>query len=120
MSYLMLAVAVVVIAFDFQNLLSLWWGKVLLPDGSENHDFTLIVPVFGDPKYFSDREHLLPFQKNVLMALDIRTPQMAWFAGQLDREGWRVCRIRQEDPNPASLMKAALPEVTTTYVLRLD
>ncbi len=120
MSYVMLGVAVVVIAFDFQNLLSLWWGKVLLPDGNESHDFTLIVPLFGDPKYFTNRENLLPFQANVLVALDIRTPLMAWFAGQLERDGWRVCRIRQEDPNPASLMKVALPLVTTAYVARLD
>src|SRR3990172_606065 len=115
----MLATAVFLIAFDFQNLLSLWWGKVLLPDGTESHDFTLVVPLFGDPKYFERRDELLVFQEQVLVAIEVSPEKMARFADQLEGEGWRVERIVQENPNPASLMKAGLDAVTTGYVLRL-
>src|SRR5262249_6877779 len=47
-------------------------------------------------------------------------PHMQAFAAQLEDEGWRVCRIEEPQPNPPRLMKAALPSVTTDYVLRLD
>ena len=45
---------------------------------------------------------------------------MAAFADELEPEGWRVGRFHVEEPNPAKLLKAALPAVTTTYALRLD
>jgi cellulose synthase/poly-beta-1,6-N-acetylglucosamine synthase-like glycosyltransferase len=54
------------------------------------------------------------------VALEVGTPLMAAFAEELESEGWRVNRIVMESPNPALLVRACLPAVTTTYTLRLD
>jgi cellulose synthase/poly-beta-1,6-N-acetylglucosamine synthase-like glycosyltransferase len=62
----------------------------------------------------------LRYQQNVLVALEVSPPIMDAFAGQLEAEGWRVQRVIVEAPNPATLVRAALPAVTTKYTLRLD
>src|SRR5437016_1615653 len=109
------------IAFDFQNLLSRWRGRVLDLTSERSLDFTLIVPLYGHPRFFDKRDRLLLYKRHVLVAIEISEIAMADFAEQLEREGWRVKRIHlAETPNPATLMKEALPEVTTEYVLRLD
>ena len=116
----MLVLAVGLVAFDFQNLLSWWGGRTVEPGVATSDDFTIIVPLFGHPRYFDRRADLLRYQANVLVALEVSTPLMADFAEQLEREGWCVHRLRIESPDPASLVKACLPAVTTTYTLRLD
>jgi cellulose synthase/poly-beta-1,6-N-acetylglucosamine synthase-like glycosyltransferase len=116
----MLVLAIGLVAFDFQNLLSWWGGKMLALGTGTSDDFTVIVPLFGDPCYFDRRASLLRYQQNVLVALDVSAASMAAFADQLEAEGWRVQRLTLHPPNPARLVKAALPLVTTTYVLRLD
>src|SRR5205823_4371079 len=83
-------------------------------------DFTIIVPLFGHPRYFDRRNELIRYQQHVLVALEVGVPVMSEFANELEHEGWRVERLRINDPNPAALVKAALAAVTTTYVLRLD
>ena len=45
---------------------------------------------------------------------------MAEFADRLESEGWKVARLHVADPNPAALVAAALPAVTTSYTFRLD
>jgi cellulose synthase/poly-beta-1,6-N-acetylglucosamine synthase-like glycosyltransferase len=115
-----LLAAIVLVAFDFQNLLSWWRGRTLKPGTESSDDFTIIVPLFGDPRYFERRGELLRYQLNVLVAMDIRDPMMFVFAEQLELEGWRVERLWLENPNPAALIAAALPGVATTYVFRLD
>jgi cellulose synthase/poly-beta-1,6-N-acetylglucosamine synthase-like glycosyltransferase len=112
--------ALIVVAFDFQNMLSWWRGRTVFPAHEPSHDFTIIVPLFGHPRYFDRREGLLRYQQNVLVALEVGAPVMSEFADELEREGWRVERLRVDDPNPAGLVRAALSAVTTTYVLRLD
>jgi Glycosyltransferase like family 2 len=116
----MLVLAVGLVAFDFQNLLSWWGGRTVKPGVDTSDDFTIIVPLFGHPRYFDRRADLLRYQANVLVALEVSTPLMADFAEQLEGEGWCVQRLRIERPDPASLVKACLPTVTTTYTLRLD
>ena len=120
MSQVMLILAIGLVAFDFQNLLSWWGGRTITPGVESSADFTIIVPLFGHPRYFDRRAQLLRYQPNVLVALEVGTPLMAAFAEQLENEGWRVNRIVMENPNPALLVKACLPAVTTTYTLRLD
>jgi hypothetical protein len=115
-----LILAVVLVAFDFQNMLSWWGGRTISPGEDASDDFTIIVPLFGHPRYFDRRAELLRYQPNVLVALEVSAPVMALFADQLEAEGWRVNRLHLEDPNPAELVKAALPAVTSTYALRLD
>ena len=112
--------ALIVVAFDFQNMLSWWRGRTVSPERKPSSDFTIIVPLFGHPRYFDRRHELVQYQQNVLVALEVSAPVMSEFASDLEREGWRVERLRINDPNPAALLKAALPAVTTTYVLRLD
>jgi hypothetical protein len=117
---LLIAVSVVLVAFDFQNLLSWWHGKLVTPGEPRSSDFTIVVPLFGHPRYFAGRAAILPYRSNVLVALDVTQTHMQAFAHELEAEGWRVCRLRMHAPNPATLMKEALRSVTTTYALRLD
>ena len=112
--------AVRLLLFDFQNLLSWWGGRTIKPGARESNDFTIIVPLFGHPRYFDRRAQLLRYQANVLVALEVSVPVMVAFADELEREGWRVIRLHVEEPNPAKPLKASLPGVTTTYALRLD
>ena len=118
-SYLLLVAAIFLVAFDFQNLLSWWGGRTIKPGRQTSQDFTIVVPVFGHPRYF-DGERLLRYRQNVLVAMDIGPPPMAALADELEREGWKVERVELPDPNPAALVAAALPAVTTKYTFRLD
>jgi hypothetical protein len=117
---LLIAVSIVLVAFDFQNLLSWWHGKLVSPGARSTYDFTVVVPLFGHPRYFAGRAAIIPYRENVLVALEVTPPLMQAFADELEAEGWRVRRIQMDAPNPAELMKEALSSVTTTYALRLD
>jgi hypothetical protein len=77
------------------------------------------VPLFGHPRYF-DPERLLRYRHRVVVAMEISAPLMEAFADELEAGGWKVERLRMDDPNPASLVAAALPAVVTTYTFRLD
>jgi cellulose synthase/poly-beta-1,6-N-acetylglucosamine synthase-like glycosyltransferase len=118
-SLLFIAFALFLVAFDFQNLLSWWGGRVIKPGTARSRDFTIVVPLFGHPRYF-EPERLLRYQLHVLVAMEVSPPIMVEFADRLESEGWKVERLHIEDPNPAALVAAALPVVETTYVLRLD
>src|SRR4051794_6567915 len=121
MSVLMLAVALVVIAFEFQNVLSWWRGRVVAPPPHRrSDDFTIVVPLFGHPRYFAGRDCLIPYRERVLVAMEVTPQVMADFADELEAEGWRVGRYVMGDPNPAALVERALDDVTTAYTLRLD
>jgi cellulose synthase/poly-beta-1,6-N-acetylglucosamine synthase-like glycosyltransferase len=117
--YLTLALAIFLIAFDFQNLLSWRGARTIKPDREKSQDFTIVVPVFGHPRYF-DGARLLRYRHRVLVALEVSAPSMAEFADELEADGWSVARVVVDDPNPAALVAAALPAVTTTYTFRLD
>ena len=118
-SYLLLAFALFLVAFDFQNLLSWRGGRMIKPGREKSQDFTIVVPVFGHPRYF-DGERLLRYRHKVLVAMETSAPLMAAFADELEADGWRIERLVIEDPNPATLVAAALPAVATTYTFRLD
>ena len=120
MAHISLILAVGLVLFDFQNVLSWWGGRTIKPGVQTSDDFTIIVPLFGHPRYFDRRAQLLSYQANVLVAVEVSAPVMVAFADQLEGEGWRVNRLHIEDPNPAKLVKASLAAVKTTYALRLD
>lgn len=112
--------AVGLFLFDFQNLLAWWRGRTVARGTHRSFDFTIVVPVYGHPRYFADREHLCRYQANVLVAIDVSHSPMRLFADALEKEGWRVCRMSVERPSAPVLVAKALPEVTTEYVLRMD
>jgi len=116
----MLVVSGALLAFDFQNLLAWWHGRVVSPGDGWTSDFTVVVPLYGHPRYFAGRDGLAPYRANVLVALETTPPHMEEFADVLEAEGWRVCRIQIDTPCPPALMKEALGGVTTRYALRLD
>ena len=116
----MLVVSTVLVAFDFQNLLAWWHRKLVTPGVEESADFTIVVPLFGHPRYLDGRAEIARYRANVLVALEVTSELMQEFALQLEAEGWKVCRLRIANPNPACLMKEALATVTTGYALRLD
>jgi Glycosyl transferase family group 2 len=118
-SYVLLAASLFLVAFDFQNLLSWRGGQTIKPGPGRSQDFTIVVPVFGHPRYF-DGDRLLRYRRNVLVALEIGAPMMAEFADELEADGWNVERLTVSDPNPAALLARALPALKTKYTFRLD
>ncbi|MDX6412749.1 MAG: hypothetical protein QOH23_159 [Gaiellaceae bacterium] len=120
MFIVMIAISTILVAFDFQNLLAWWHGKLVTPGVEESNDFTIVIPLFGHPRYFDGRAAIEQYRDNVLVALEVTPPVMQEFALRLEAEGWKVCRLELPEPNPAGLMKQALATVTTTYALRLD
>jgi cellulose synthase/poly-beta-1,6-N-acetylglucosamine synthase-like glycosyltransferase len=108
--------------FDFQNLLS-WRRKyVLKPLVEGTADFTIVIPLFGHPRYFARRDRLEHLRERILVALEVSNEAMQDFALQLEQEGWRVFRTVVDRPSPPRLLLAALEAdaVTTAYVMRLD
>jgi Glycosyl transferase family group 2 len=117
---LTVVLAVGLFLFDFQNVLGWWGGRVLGPHFDRDFDFTIVVPVYGHPRYFEDRGHLRPYLDNVLVAINVGDPLMGDFADRLEADGWRVSRKRLPNPSPPTLIEAVLGEVTTTYLVRMD
>jgi hypothetical protein len=112
--------SVVLVAFDFQNLLAWWHGKLVIAGEQASWDFTIVIPLFGHPRYLDGREAIAQYRENVLVALEVTPPVMEAFADKLEAEGWRVsgsaCRRRTQP----LLRRDALAGVTTGYALRLD
>jgi cellulose synthase/poly-beta-1,6-N-acetylglucosamine synthase-like glycosyltransferase len=114
------AMAILITAFEFQNVLARWRGRTITPSGAPSDEFTIVIPLYGDPKYFEGRHELARYRRNVLVALEVTPERMTAFADDLEQEGWRVLRLRLPQPNPAELMKCALEHVTTPVAIRLD
>ncbi len=119
---LALVMAGLVILFDFQNLLSWWRGRVIGPHIRRSNDYTIVVPIYGHPVYFGNREALARVKRHVLVSMDVGTPEMRTFALELYADGWRVACTELERPSPPHLMRFALESglVTTSYVVRVD
>lgn len=115
-----LIVAVGLFAFDFQNMLAWWRGRTLGPAVTATGDYTIVVPVYGHPRYFDGRAALAGYRERVLVAVNATTQTMREFADLLEQEGWRVARTLVAAPSPPKLMQAALPWVTTRLTVRMD
>ena len=126
--HLSLALAGVLFLFDFQNVLSWRRRHVLRLDPERrSDDYTIVIPLYGHPRYFDERDKLLEYREHVVVAMDTSGELMPTFADQLEAEGWRVFRtvIRSagiDTPGPPSLVLAALEAgaVDTEYVVRMD
>lgn len=116
------AFAVFLFLFDFQNVLAWNRRRVLEPCIGGEWDFTVVVPVYGNRRYFEDRAHFAWLKPLVLVAMDIACEEMRAFADELEAEGWRVFRCAVHQPAPPKLLLAALDAgvVTTRYVVRMD
>lgn len=112
------------ILWDLQNLLSVFRKAVSLDlDAPPSRDFTVVVPIYGHPRYLANLEHLEPVKTNVLVAIDQGQDVMVAFSDELEAQGWRVCRVRCETTvGPPEIMLQALRSglVRTTYAIRLD
>jgi cellulose synthase/poly-beta-1,6-N-acetylglucosamine synthase-like glycosyltransferase len=122
LSFLAVCLVAFLFAFDFQNVLA--WRRVRVLDLAPipTDDFTVVIPLYGDPRYFAERERLLHLKERILVAIDVGEAAMRLFAGELEEEGWRVFRTRVAVPGPPTLLQAAVESdrIDTTYVIRLD
>lgn len=120
--WLSVTMLAVVIGFELQNLVALTRWKVLSPSLHRCFDFTLVIPLWGDPASFAEQRRRAWMKPHTLVAIHLTNPAMAGLADELEREGWRVFRTTSDNPLPPTLLAAALEAgaVTTKYVLRLD
>ena len=112
----------ILILFDAQNVFSRWRGRTLAASKRRSKDFTIVVALYGHPRYFAERRQLAALKDNVVVSLDIGGELMPAFADQLEREGWRVHRTLLAEPGPPALVLDAIESgaVATTYVARMD
>jgi hypothetical protein len=115
--------AALFILLDFQNLLALWRGWVLEISEETSRDFTLVVPVYGHPRYLRNLDFLSTLRENVVIAVDVGERVMEGYAEHLVREGWRVHTTDLgKIVGPDSIIHAVLMDgaVTTKWLVRMD
>ena len=110
----------VLLSLDMQNLASRW-GRIISLGDAVSHDYTLVVPIFGDPRYFRNGHYLARNRDNVLLAVNIDSPKMERFVDELREQGWRVhaSRLTGRVSCP-EIVFDALNSVSTEYVIRID
>jgi cellulose synthase/poly-beta-1,6-N-acetylglucosamine synthase-like glycosyltransferase len=110
----------VLVSLDMQNLASRW-ARVLSLGEETSSDYTLIVPIFGDPKYFRNGDYLRRFRERTLLAVNVDSPKMQQFVAELRAQGWRVhaSRLTGRVSCPQIVLDA-LRNVDTEYVIRID
>jgi cellulose synthase/poly-beta-1,6-N-acetylglucosamine synthase-like glycosyltransferase len=103
-----------------QNIASRW-GRVISLGEATTDDYTLLVPIFGDPGYFRNGEYLWQYRDNVLLAVNVDSPKMRRFVQDLRAQGWRVhaSRLTGRVSCP-EIVFDALRNVSTGYVIRID
>ena len=113
------------VLFDCQNVLA-WRRKHVVELGAEStDDFTIVVPLYNDPRYFENAAFLRPMRERVILAVDVGAPVMADWADTMERDGWRVHRVvlpdrRQNGPTPIVRVVLESGAVRTRWVVRLD
>lgn len=113
-----LLVLATLLLLDMQNI-GARRRRVLAPGDARSTDYTIVVPLYGHPRYFANRASLEPFKEHVLLVISTAAPAMRAFAGELETDGWRVHRTEHDEPLPA-LVAAGLDSVTTEWTIRLD
>jgi cellulose synthase/poly-beta-1,6-N-acetylglucosamine synthase-like glycosyltransferase len=118
---MIISLFLLLILFDMQNALSRCRRILRIDRRESSDDFTIVVPVYGKPRYFENGWHLLPMRENVLLLLNCDSKEMVEFADVAENSGWRIHRAQVEgNANPPKLLKSALSEINTTYVIRMD
>jgi cellulose synthase/poly-beta-1,6-N-acetylglucosamine synthase-like glycosyltransferase len=120
MSWGALLLLFVLVSLDMQNLASRL-GRIIKLGNATTDDYTIIVPIFGDPRYFRNGEYLRRYRENALLAVNIDSPKMERFVFDLRAAGWRVhaAHLTGRVSCP-ELLSEALQDVTTEYVVRMD
>jgi cellulose synthase/poly-beta-1,6-N-acetylglucosamine synthase-like glycosyltransferase len=110
----------ILVSLDMQNLASRW-GRVIPLDDETSTDYTLVVPIFGDPRYFRNGDYLDRFRDQALLAVNVDSPKMTQFVADLREAGWRVhvSRLTGRVSCPEIVLDA-LRSVDTEYVIRID
>jgi cellulose synthase/poly-beta-1,6-N-acetylglucosamine synthase-like glycosyltransferase len=120
MAWSALLLLVVLVSLDMQNIASRW-GRVIRLGDQASTDFTILVPIFGDPRYFRNGEYLAQFKQHALLAVNVDSPKMVRFVAELRAEGWRVHEAHLTGRvSCPELVFDALQKVTTRYVIRMD
>jgi hypothetical protein len=109
--------------FDLQNALAYWRRGVLVPTDRTTDDYTVVVLLYGHPRYLQNLDYLKTIKPNVLIAMDTGSPAIRQLPLQLERDGWRVftCDLGT-NVGPDSILHAALAAgaVKTTWTVRMD
>jgi len=113
-----LALILLLVLLDMQNLFAGRRAVVRASDMSSD-DYTIVVPLYGHPRYFANRAALEPDRARVLLAVDTSAAVMHTFADELESDGWRVHRTA-ETRSLSALLASALSTVTTAWTIRLD
>jgi cellulose synthase/poly-beta-1,6-N-acetylglucosamine synthase-like glycosyltransferase len=114
---------VLFLLLDAQNLAARWRCWVLEVDEQSSDDYTIVVPVYGDPRYFENAEYLWPIRDRALVAVVVDSPKMVCFAEGLVAAGWRVQPVYlEENVGPDTIVKEVLAAgaVTTKWIVRMD
>jgi hypothetical protein len=114
---------VFVVLLECQNLMALWRGWVVAVDDESCDDYTVVVPIYGDPRYFENREALEPIREHVILALEVTPTAMSAFADRMEREGWRVHRLHLDrDVGPDTIVRDVIKDgaVGTKWLIRID
>lgn len=111
---------VVMLAFDLQNLIAC--VKRALPLAEQpSSDYTLVVPLYGDPDILTNMAFLAEYKANVLLVLNTTNDAMTEFADRQEADGWRVVRTHfAKRPRVSRLWQAGLDAVETAYAMRVD
>ena len=121
MPVILIPLVFILLAFDCQNLISRFRHAVSLEDES-SEDYTILVPLFGNPDVLSNLEFLQKHKERVLLVLNTTNERMSSFAEQMENDGWKVHRTNflEAKPRVSRLVQAGLEDITTTYVMRID
>lgn len=105
---------------DAENIVTCLRPALGLADDRDD-DFTILVPLYGHPRYFCNREYLQRHRRNVVLVVNTSAKEMRRFANTCEWEGWRVVRVPVTTAHsPMDMLAIALGEVTTRYAVRLD
>jgi hypothetical protein len=113
-----LVAIVALVLLDMQNLFAGRRTVVRVSEASSD-DYTILVPLYGDPRYFANRSALEPHRERVLLVIDTSHGDMESFAAELELQGWRVHRC-DAARSLSSLLCSALASVETGWAIRLD
>jgi len=115
---------------DLQILLS-YARKPLDVPGETVEDYTVLVPLYNSPKYFKNKAFTDTIKDRTILCISTSNPEMEDFAGEMERDGYAVYRIKENPESPwhvlrlalnpqLILLQEALPLVPTRYLVFLD